>query len=683
MIVLYLLSAILVFIKIEPFTTSGIFLSICYLPGLCMFAFARKKKLSYDDLLLSFPLSIGISSLIVLVLLSAGLHIRYIPVIIHAVLGIAVVLHLFVCYRQKVYPVLDVSSDQLRYSCFALLLTLLLCIPFIYGANRLAISAHAFHHSLLVSQIFNGIFPPENPGLGGTIIGYYWGFHALIAALAIKTDFQQIQIIFILNVLSLYLIFCISYCVAEALDLAKPYRYILPLAIIGLVRIDAGILFLVKLFSGELTPISQLTASPREPFEILSEWTMGLPWKDSRQFPLHKLYNVSGMLMALSLCYSYLLILLRSAPRISGIDLAGIALIISACFFNYPPLAIFLLLHLPLWSGYIFLTTRGDLKQKLMESFRVIVPYIAGGLIVSPYMLYVMASRDMSSGGQGGIFSFNFYEQSLKNMVVFMVPFPIIVYGAWEARKKLGLSREFYFLATGTLLCLFLTLFTRWPFDNSYKYNYILTFFFSCLFVFGVRGVCSFFPAVWPGRLITVFMVILLLGAPVIDESSRILSSFTTGHVYSYSGKHIIYAQDAQRNEAFAWIRDNTPGDSIIMLSYTKTNWPCCGFNNNYEPAAMAERTLYSIEDADYTVSNPEYAKRIYYRGKLFEDPWNQEVIDYFSNLNRPVYLLVEKDLNESSFFVEDRFKPFPPNLGGHFPIVFQNSRQRIYQLFK
>ncbi len=678
---LYCFASLMLFIKIEPFSVLGVFLIICYLPGLCIFALSKSNKILFEDLILAFPVSIGFSSILILALLSLGIQVNHVPVIIHVIIGLAVIIFVFFRKNNKVYGAIFIKKEELLFSSYALLIILLLSVPFFIGPNRISISAHAFHHSLIISQIMNGIFPPENPGLGGTIIGYYWGFHALIAALTVKTNYHQIQIIFILNVISLYAIFCISYVFAKVFDLSESYRYIMPLAIIGLMRADAGILVLSKLFSGNLMSLKKLTASPIDSYFVLSQWVSGLSWIDSRQFFLHKLYNASGMLLALSLCYAYLLIVIKEKCNNKKIYMTGIALIISACFINYPPLAIFLLFHVPLWFCYIFLSSSGNFKEKISQASRIAVPYFFAGLVVAPYMLYIMGSRNISSGGQGEIFSFDFYNQSLKNMIVFMVSLPIIVYGIWVAFKRYSLSNEFYFLGLGTVLCLALTVFTRWPFDNSYKFNYILLFFFTLYFIFAVNSLLTLVASKWSKRLIATGIIVFFSLTPIVVESSYIISSFSTDYVYLLTGSHIEYAQDKQKNEAYTWIRENTPYDALIMLSYFETNWPCCGLGNNYEAAAIAERTLYVIRDDDYTVSNPEYAKRVLFRKKLFENPYDRSVIDFFSAFKQPIYLLIEDNLDERRFFVEDRFKPFPYRPGRGFVLVYQNERQMVYRI--
>ncbi|MEW6602438.1 MAG: hypothetical protein AB1499_15810, partial [Nitrospirota bacterium] len=645
---------------IPHLSIAGIILNICYLPGLCVLTLTRKSKLLFEDLVIAFPVSVGLSSVLILGLLFAGVSIQHIYSLIQGLIGIAVVYQIVFWKRNKSDMAVEITKAELIFALFALIMTLLLSVPLFLGANRLAISAHAFHHSLLVTQILNGIFPPENPGLGGTIIGYYWGFHALVAALAVKSDLQQLQIMFMINAVSLYFIFCVSYGLARNIGVSESYCYIVPFAIIGLMRVDAGVFFLMKLFTNKLGSITTWTATPVEPYEVLSSWISGLPWTDTRQFTLHKLYNVSGMQLAINLCYSYLFVLFRRESFSNKIYMIIAVLIVSACFINYPPLAIFILFFVPMWTCYVFISDHGNIGDKIRQASRIAIPYIIAGLIVAPYMLFIMAARKVSSGDQGGIFSFDFYDQSVKNLVVFIIPLPIIAYGVWGAVKKFSLSREIYFLAIGSGLCLVLTVFTRWPFDNSYKYNYILTLFLSMYFAIALSDLAVFITGKWVKRLSTALILVSLLFTPVMVESSHIVSSLSTEYYYSFKGKHIIYAQDRHKNEAYEWLRENTPTNAILMLSYTETNWPCCGFNNNYEPAAIAERGLYVIKDEDYTVSNPAYKERLLYRNKLFENPEDPSVSTFFSSLGRPVYLLLEDDLDKKRFFVEKRFSSFP-----------------------
>lgn len=679
LIVIYVLSSILIFVGVEPFRTAGIFLSICYLPGFCLFALGKRETIEFEDIVLVFPCSIGISCILILILLFAGFHIQYIPIIIHIICGIIAGIHIIT--KGKKVTAINVGRQELIFALFAFLITLLLSIPLFLGPNRLAIAGHAFFHSSIVTQILNGTFPPENPGMGGTLIGYYWGFHTLIAALTVKTSLQPLQIAFILNLISLYITFCIAYCFAKAFDLFEVYRYIFPLAILGLMRSDAGVFLLAKFFSGNLMTFDQMISFPVEPGEVMEKWLNGIPWYDSRLFFLSKIYNVSGMPLGISLCVSFLLLLLISDEKNNRnkIYLISMTIVLMASLINYPPLSIFLLLYVPIWACFIFLAGSGNFKERFRESFKAMLPFIAAIFFVLPYLLSVVLSREASSGKQGGIFRLDFYEQSVRNIIVFLLPSPLIIYGIWITFKKLSFSRKHSFLLIGTLLSLCLSIFVRLPFDDSYKFNYILTFFIGLFFVFGICGLLTLFSDRRIRLFITASLFLYIVQNPIIVKASFIVSSLSTDYVYTFSDGHIVYARDEQRNEAYSWIRENTPRDSLIMLTHVETNWPCCGFNNNYEPAALSERSLYVIRDEDFTTSNPEFRERVRLREMLFENPADTEVTKYFSSLNRPVYLLIDNKLPDGRYPVESRFNTFPEDPGQRFLLVFRNEIQRVY----
>jgi len=679
LIILYFFSLILILIGIEPLKTAGIFLNICYLPGFLVFTLSKKDKLVFEDLILAFPCSIGISSILVLMLLFLGVHVKYIPYIINAVIGFIVALYIVIRNKNKAYTAVKLSKQELIFCLFAFLITLLLSIPFFLGPNRHAIASHAFFHSSIISQILNGVFPPENPGLGGTPIWFYWAFHSLIATLTAQTNFQQIQIMFLLNVLSLYMIFCISYSFARAFDLPEGCRYIFPLAAIGLMRSDAGIFFIKNLLSWNLISLNKSDLSLMEPIDVLSDWVRGVSWYDERLFFMNKFYNVSGMPLAISLCLAYLLLLLlflRKNYAENKIYLINLSIVIIACSFNYPPLAIIPLVHAPLWICYLFLSNKGCFKEKISGAYKVLLPYIVAILIALPYLLLIVGS---GSGKQDGFISLDFYAQSIRNLIVFFISFPLIVAGAWIAMRHLAFSHETFFLLIGTSVCFGLSTFTQLPFDNSYKFNFILTFFFALFFVFALFKWLPLLTTQWVKRFIGAGIVVYLLFTPLLVEASYILSSLCTTRKYTFSDRHLIYAQDKQRNEAYTWIRENTPFDSLVMLSYVETNWPCCGLNANYEPSAIAERNLYVIKDKDFTTKHPEYKKRVWFRERLFENPEDLQVVNFFVSLNRPVYLLIDKNLPEDRFFVEERFKKFPENPGEESLLVFRNESQRVY----
>jgi hypothetical protein len=659
-----------------------VFLSVCYLPGLTLLSVIKREKLLFIDIILAFPASIGISGLLTIGLLFCGINVRHVLAVIHIIAGILLLIHIIINSRKKEFAVIRVNGREFYFLLFALLITAVLCVPFFVGPNRASFGSHALHHSSFVSQIRNGIFPPENPGLGGTKIGYYWGFHALVAIITSQTFLHQIQVIYALNAISLFLVLCASYLFVKVFDVPEGYRYLFPLAVIGLMRFDAVVFFIHNMISSGLPPVENLrTQQFIFPSDVLDSWVGNLSWYDTRLFYVNKFYNVSAMPLAIGLCLSYLLLslyLLKAAGRESRAYSIGLYLAITSCVLMYPPLAIVPLLHAPLWALFVFSSTRGRYGEKCRETFKTLMPYTFGVLTALPYLIYIMSGRDISSSGQGNVVSFAFYSQSVKNIIVFLIPSPLIAFGIWAAVKRLSLSKEVYFILIGTMLCLGLSVFTRWAFDNSYKFNYILTFFLAFFFVFALSYLLSSITRRWFSRFIVISSIFFLISTPLIVEAAFIVSSLSMDWQLELSNGHILYAQDKEKNKGYEWIRKNAPADALIMLEYIENTFPCCGNNRNYEVAAIAERNLYVIKDTDYTTSNPEYAKRVLFREKLFSNPGDPDVAEFFKSLNRPVYLLLDENPRDI-FLIEDRFVNFPEDPGRPFELKFQNGKQRVY----
>jgi len=133
-------------------------------------------------------------------------------------------------------------------------------------------------------------------------------------------------------------------------------------------------------------------------------------------------------------------------------------------------------------------------------------------------------------------------------------------------------------------------------------------------------------------------------------EAGYLCSAWFRDKTYSFKGRHVLFAQDEPRNEAYTWIRDNTPHDSLLMLSYVVTPyWDNTAHIMSYRPAVLSERSLFVIKDV-YTFISPDYEHRVRIRKKLFKDPGDPLVVEYFSSLNRPVFLLIEEGYDDSLF---------------------------------
>jgi len=257
---------------------------------------------------------------------------------------------------------------------------------------------------------------------------------------------------------------------------------------------------------------------------------------------------------------------------------------------------------------------------------------------------------------------------------------PMIIYGFKVALKRFSSTLELWFIITSTLLCLTLALFLRMPLDNSYKFNYVLTFFLAMFFVFAIRSLVDIFSRQLYKIVFAGGVILILMLTPVAVEVSYIISYLLSEQYFAFSDKHVVYASDKTRNEAYEWIRSNTPTDTLLILSYAETPLPCCAINPIYEPAALAERSLFVIKDTDYTARNPEYAERVRMRNQFFKNADNPEVINFVKMLKRPIYFLVEDKLPGVSLD-KSSFKEIQEKPGDGFELVFHNVSQRVYRL--
>jgi hypothetical protein len=261
-------------------------------------------------------------------------------------------------------------------------------------------------------------------------------------------------------------------------------------------------------------------------------------------------------------------------------------------------------------------------------------------------------------------------------MIAFWLPMPLILVGTVFSFKKLS-DKIFIFLTLSAVTCLGLSLFTQVTFGNSAKFTFILSFFYAVYFVFAIAGLINYASKRWLRVILLSGIIIFLMITPVITEAAYIISPWFRDYTYSFAGRHIIFSKDRKRNEAYAWIRNNTPPDALVMLTYIdNSNTDTIAQNSTYEAAAISERNLFVVKDW-YTSSHPEYMRRVGIRQKLLLNHIDADVKNFFASLNRPVYLLVEDKL-PPIYLTDKIFNNFPENPEG-FLLEFSNNRQRVY----
>lgn len=680
LIYLYILPVIFYSLDIGPFTIAAVLFSLCYLPGLAFSTFIKNDRLEIEDLIFAFPVSIGTSCLLTLGLLYIGTPVKFIAYIIHGVTGLIILIHI-IKYRKPPSLPVKLSKEEIKFIIIALLMTIILSIPVI--SERVAISAHGFHHLSMVNQIFNGIFPPENPGLGGTSISYHWGYHALVAAISFPADFHPLRVFSMLNIISLFFIFCLAYRAAKAFGFSEGYSLFVPIALIGLMRSDTGIYLIKNIVRGQFVPLQDVISNP---LELLSSWVNGISYLDRRLFFINKFYNANNMPLGICLIMSFFLNLLLLTERgkndsykkmyLVSLSLVLIAVAITYAFFLMVPL-----LFMPLWLVILFIANPGGSREKFREVLLLLAPCAIAAVISAPYLIEISRGPNVMTHGQSiSEYKFFYWDvQAIRNLVVYLLPSPLIIAGYWLAYRQIGFSRKMLFMLSGTVLFLLLSLFLRLQWYNEEKFSFVLSFFFSLMFVYSLTQILPLFSRLWLRKSIAVCIILFLLSAPLITEAAYLCSPWFRDRTYAFSGIHVNFARDKSRNEAYLWIRKNTPHDALILLPYVVTQyWDNTAHIASYQPAVLSERNLFVIKDV-YAFMSPGYEKRVSIRAQLFKNPGDPQTRQYMSSLGRNIYLLTEEvDDPLLKGVVYDRV---PSNAGGVFMPVFESDRQKIYKI--
>ncbi|GAB4534977.1 MAG: hypothetical protein Fur0020_02010 [Thermodesulfovibrionia bacterium] len=336
----------------------------------------------------------------------------------------------------------------------------------------------------------------------------------------------------------------------------------------------------------------------------------------------------------------------------------------------YPLLSMFLLAHYPLWILITHYTKRKD-KGFILHIIKDGWAYILAVFLTIPYMLSV------AGGVKEPLLQLRFWDQSIRNLFAFWLPYPLIILGMVMFFKS-SLEKDIKILMfSGFIVAFIFATFMELPHWNSIKFTYILSYFYAIFFIIAVSRIlsASIFERIKPG--ITIAIILFLCFTPLLTETAYLISPWFNDNEFSFSGRHIAFNQHKERNEAYEWIRKNTRKDAILILNFVTTMNPDkIAQNDIYMYSAVTERNLFIIRDW-YTESLPEFSERLMIRERILRES-DPELKEFFRKLNRPVYLFIEDYLPEN-YVIDIKNRMVEEN--GNFKLVFKNDFQRIYRL--
>ncbi|MBV6397045.1 MAG: hypothetical protein HFACDABA_02649 [Anaerolineales bacterium] len=475
---------------------------------------------------------------------------------------------------------------------------------------------HGLFHSAYVYEILRGL-PPENVTLPGYPANDYWPYHVYLALLSRLLDAPPPFVSALSNIFILGM--CLLWSSALWKLLAGPAAssaldVLFPL-------LGANLFYLPNLF-------------------LARQFLLPAVWQpDPRlDFSLVRFINFNGfslgILFFLAAFFTALKILREGETRRDAsllIFLGGSALLFHATTGVYlfaaliPCLIVTRLLDRsrPLPSAS-FLTQNG---------FALVGWLLLSGLFLLPAALFLLRSAAaMEVKTTLELFS----PRDMTSIFVMIYPaipfFILAATRAWKEKQTILL-----FPAVLALWGFLLALFVRLPDGNEYKFIYLSSIAFLMVALMGMKDFASRFTN--GGRAVLIIAVTALV-------ANTLVGTWTMYDVYSrrhnvrvtYHGAHVTL--DRPDFAPFAWIRENTPPETVILQPLTSKDW-----NYGY----FSERLPYVVAGHIYNEGIPAAAARIAQVNRLYDPavPIAERIAVVEAvrlSLNRPIAVLYSAD---------------------------------------
>ena len=513
----------------------------------------------------------------------------------------------------------------------------------IVSSPTVQILSHPDLHFGYINQLLYGSTPLENVFVAGYPANYYWLFHAFLAAVVKTTALRAPVIASIVNVLAVVSSFLWIGQILILLKLGKRRTMSLGLLVV-FVFSSVNITGILSLF----THVINGTYEPNNLRLLVLEGG-----HKHLHSSLNKLANVNSMDLGVSLfaatLYSCIRILkgkidLRTLILISACGILGLAVAQLATFY----IVVSLLGGLTLLAAWYLLQTsqkRAAVRRFWYQLTNQISPvsvvlYLGISLVLSVPLLKYNYDIAYNTRGQNG---FELLNQTNLAMLwaAFALLLPLYIL-QWFFVMRRGNQSAYFFQICG-LLGLLLGSGLSITIDNQYKGFYFLAIVLCISALFALKNLITFEKPTWRNvaRLIAIpLFVLVFLRIIYIDYSLLNKSSTNEYRGFAYEDEHIVHTVDKRgRFDAYYWIRDNTPADSLVIT-------PLDSF---IFASILPERQFY-VKQAQYvyTVNIEDYDKRVRQLDKFYRNDTGPQDYHYISrNIarhfpDRPIYAVVK-----------------------------------------
>jgi hypothetical protein len=482
----------------------------------------------------------------------------------------------------------------------------------------LQIGYHGLFHSGYIYQIILRGLPPENVTLPGSPANDYWPYHVYLALITRLFDVPPP----FASALSNVVVLGMSCLWVAALWKSLNRNTATPPAFYVLFPLLGANLF----YSLNLKLVDLVSAIPQ-----VTPYAGVLRAADARlDTSLIRFVNFNGFSIGILFFLAALFVAIRmltDGPTRRDLWLTFLLGVGALLYHATTGIYLFAVLA-PAFGVTYFLdkSPRSFLTQSWSSLARWIL--LAGLILLPPGLFLVKAAGAMGAKTTFELFSWT--DVSTIFVVVYPIAFLFIsgMTNAWKGRDLPAI-----FLSLVALWGFLLAIFIKLPDGNEYKFIYLSSVAFGLVAMVRLKEIVSQ-PGLWRKGLLAFFVVALVYNIGIGTWLFYDMYHRRHKSAFTYQGIHVSMSQDDFA--PFAWIRKNTPVDTIVLFPFTSKDW-------NYE--YFSERLPYVVAGHIYNEGLPETVVRRIQLERLYDpaQPVQERIAivqAIMSSLGRPVALV-------------------------------------------
>ncbi len=482
-------------------------------------------------------------------------------------IGIFILSFLVIVLRNKEYLKLSYRDKNVSAkSLFLKYLPYLVFLPpiiLILHSTGIQMSLHGGFHIGYVNQLLRSVIPPENVVLPGYEANIYWLYHALLATIVKIFNIAAPLASTILNIFALIGSLYWINRILDQLDLKYKNTFIIScyaiFILLGL-NLFSPIHLLMHYFEkGNIFPDNFLSSINRWSTVLMGDIRLSnllRKFLNFSGFPIGVMYYIAALYYAISI--------LKEKLTLNKILLLMVSVAGTLVFHATTGLFTITTVLFALIITILFFKI-SDLKESFqtLKAFEWFV-LIATFLFLLPIFYYLyLGSKAMPTSP---VITTDFIY-SLRSIVSSAYPLAILaLLGFYFSKTRI--NELLLFLVIVIFLGYSLSLLVDMPDNNQYKYMLLSPIPLCILIVILLDNSCFYSSArmkvAWKVlfTIVTIFLFLKVMIIGINYRSSRLFSNQS----YYYNNKHISLKSGTPYKDAYEWIRENTPEQTIVIL---------------------------------------------------------------------------------------------------------------------